>query len=155
MQRNKTDWAYQSASAEGATQIGLLKLVYDRLAHDLRTAAEAARRNDISARCAASNHALLLLGHLESWVEYLDDVKLSASLRQFYQLLRTRALHLQRNGSGVDFEQLAAFVVGARVAWDTKESELTRRVAEEAEAPSASVLVDSRVAGSNRSHWSA
>ena len=63
---------YRQAAANGATQIGILLIAYDALAADLLLAAEAASTGDIGTRCSRSNHALLLLGHLESWVGFLD-----------------------------------------------------------------------------------
>lgn len=114
-------FAYRSAAAEGATQIGLLTLAYDGLAHDLTKAAEAISSNDIVARCNASNHALLLLGHLDSWIQFLDDSTLAASLAEFYQTLRHEVLRFQQRGTREDFQRLASLVLETRAVWQRKE----------------------------------
>lgn len=121
---NQREFAYRSAAAEGATQIGVLTLAYDGLARDLKRAAEAVGRNDIAARCKASNHALLLLGHLEDWVQYLEGPQLCASLSHFYLTLRVRILQLQESGEAEDFEALASNVLETRATWQRKEQTL-------------------------------
>lgn len=113
---------YRSAAAEGATYIGSLLLVYDGIANDLRRAAEALTRNDIAGRCNASNHALLLLGHLESWAKSMEDPALETSLLQFYSYLRAQTLTLQNNAEPEQFHELARLVSETRAAWQQKEA---------------------------------
>lgn len=110
-------------AGEGATYIGLLLVVYDTLAEDLRRAGQAVERADIPARCDATNHAFLLLGHLESWTASLDDPTLQASLLQFYGYLRSQAM-LQQTASHPDgFFDLARLVGETRAAWQKRESQ--------------------------------
>ena len=113
---------YRRTAAEGATYIGLLLVVYDSLADDLRRAADAVTRNDIAGRCNASNHALLLLGHLESWISSLDDPALRNSLTQFYAYLRARTLALQAQPQARPFHELAHLIGETRAAWQQKET---------------------------------
>ena len=119
--------AYLSASAEGATQIGLHVMVYSTLAGDLLRAGEACRQGDIQSRCSASNRALLLLGHLEAWASTLDDQTLANSLQTFYQGIRREIVRLQGQGRSSEFDQLSAQVEGVRGAWQAKEQALTSR----------------------------
>ena len=113
---------YRQMAGEGATYIGLLLVVYDTLAADLRRAGQAIERGDIAARCDATNHALLLLGHLESWTASLDDATLQASLRQFYSYLRSQAMLLQTASNPAEFYELARLVGETRAAWQQRES---------------------------------
>lgn len=115
--------AYQTAAASGATQAGLLQLVYTRLAQDLLQAADAIRKDDIEGRCAASKHALLLLGHLESWVSDVKDHALAESLRAFYAMLRTAVLAQQAALDHARLEQCAQLVLDTRAAWQAKEED--------------------------------
>ena len=126
MFQHKTRAAYLSASANGATQIGLHIMVYDVLAGDLLRAGEACRKGDIAARCSASNRALLLLGHLESWTSCLDDQRLIQSLQAFYRGLRVDIVRLQVKGTPVDFSRLSETVQGVRTTWQDKELSDTR-----------------------------
>lgn len=115
---------YRQMAGEGATYIGLLLVVYDTLAEDLRQAGQAADRGDIAARCNASNHALTLLGHVESWAASLDDATLTSSLLQFYGYLRSQTLHLQTAKGGTEFYELARLVGETRACWQKRENQL-------------------------------
>ncbi|MGI4830061.1 MAG: flagellar protein FliS [Janthinobacterium lividum] len=109
------------AAADGATHVGMLVLVYDAIARDLIKAGQAVRSPDIERRCAVSGHALLLLGHLESWVDFLDDPRLCTSLQSFYAMLRTRILQLQSAPNAAEFEKLAQLVCDTRAVWQARE----------------------------------
>ena len=127
--------AYQTAAVNGATQAGLLQLVYTRLAQDFLRAAEAVRQNKIGERCTASNHALLLLGHLESWIPDLGDPKLAESLAAFYAMLRASVLQLQATLDAAKFEECAQLVLQMRAAWQAKEDNLLTAAGSVAAAP--------------------
>lgn len=127
--------AYRNSATEGATHLDILLACYDALAGEIRMAGEAAAKNDIPARCRHSQRALLLIGHLESWVSLLDDPELAGSLVSFYEYLRAEILQLQA-GSGLDkFMSLALVVCETRATWQKKGSiEQSRHGANE-EAP--------------------
>ena len=115
---------YRQVAAEGATYIGLLTVVLDSLAEDLRLAGLAAASRDIPARCAASNHAFLLLAHLESWATDLDEPALKASLLTFYSYVRSTLTTLQAHTTEQPFLDLAVHVTELRITWQTKEASL-------------------------------
>lgn len=114
--------AYRASATEGATHIDILLACYDALAEDIRLAGRSARACDVAARCRYSEHALLLVGHLESWVSLLDDVELAASVAKFYSYLRTAILRLQFSQESNEFMDLALAVCETRAAWQTKQS---------------------------------
>ncbi len=152
--RNATETLYRQVAAEGATYIGLLIVVYDSLAEDLRRAGLAVAANDISTRCTASNHALLLLGHLESWAASLEDLPLKASLTAFYSYLRSSILTLQTRNAAEPFHELAGEVTGLRATWQHKEFELRlARIKNLGGATARPSLSDD--ASDHRSRWSA
>ena len=115
---------YRQIAAEGASYIGLLTVVLDSLAEDLRRAGVAASRHDITSRCIASNHAFLLLGHLESWAAEMEEPALKASLLSFYFYLRATLLKLQIETSEHGFRDLAMHVTQLRITWQKKEMEV-------------------------------
>lgn len=123
MATSYSDVAYRTASASGATHIGLLLLVYDALASDFQKASGAVSRGDIAARCLYSNHALLLLGHLEEWCVLLNDESLATSLKSFYGHLRVNLLQYQTKGTPQDFSGLAIVVAETRAVWRLKEQQ--------------------------------
>lgn len=127
--------AYRNSATEGATHIDILLACYDSLAEDLRLAANAAANGSIATRCRYSHHALLLIGHLESWVSLLDDPDLAASLVSFYEYLRAEILQLQRGSELEKFMNLALVVCETRAVWQKKQSTELSRPQASSEAP--------------------
>ena len=113
---------YRSSSLAGATHIDLLIATYDGLAEDLRLAGEAAESGDIAERCRWTHHAMLLLGHLESWLPFLQERALEDTLSRFYVFLRGEMLRLQTGASRGRFLELAMHVCEARAAWQQRRS---------------------------------
>lgn len=119
----QTRQAYQNVVGEGATHAGLTQHVYHHLAQDLLRAAKGVRDGDIEARCLASNHALLLLGHLESWLDFLQgEPVLEESLRTFYGMLRVSILQAQGSLDADAFERAAQYVLETAAAWQVQGS---------------------------------
>jgi flagellin-specific chaperone FliS len=114
--------AYRNSATEGATHIDILLACYDALAEDIRLAGMFAVKGDVVSRCRHSEHALLLIGHLESWVPLLDDAELTASLTSFYTFLRAEILRLQISNELEEFMALALVVCETRAAWQKKQS---------------------------------
>jgi flagellin-specific chaperone FliS len=114
--------AYRAFATEGATHIDILLACYDALAEDIRLAGKFAVKGDVVSRCRHSERALLLIGHLESWVSLLDDHELAESLTNFYQYLRAEILRLQISSKLERFMALALVVCETRAAWQSKQS---------------------------------
>src|ERR1700744_2541222 len=114
--------AYRSSATEGATHVNILLACYDAVAEDIRLAGKFAVKGDIVSRCRHSDHALLLIGHLESWVSLLDDPELAESLTSFYQYLRVEILRLQAGRELEKFAALALVVCETRAVWQNKQS---------------------------------
>lgn len=114
--------AYRASGTEGATHIDILLACYDALAEDIQFAGKFASQGDIAARCRRSERALLLIGHLESWVTLLDDADLAAGLASFYEYLRAEILRLQLSTDLDDYMNLVLAVCETRAAWQKKHS---------------------------------
>jgi flagellin-specific chaperone FliS len=69
MKLSQTQKSYRMSAIQGASSIGLIIVLFDTLADDLRQAAAALRKNDIEERCRQLNHGSLVLGQLENWVD--------------------------------------------------------------------------------------
>lgn len=123
--------AYRAASLEHASHLDLLLASYDALAQDLRLAGLAAEQGQISERCRLSGHALLLLGHLESWTQLLQEPALENSLTNFYSFLRAGLMRNQASPSAENFSNLALLVCEVRASWQGKG---TRTAAEKSTA---------------------
>lgn len=149
----RSETFYRQAAGEGATYIGLLLVVYDTLAGDLRRAGQAVEAGDIAGRCDATNHALLLLGHLESWAASLAEVELRESLGRFYAFLRSQAIALQAATVGAGFADLAGLVEETRAVWQQKEASLSAVRLQARQLPAAFEAEEQSSA--SRGSWSA
>ncbi len=127
---------YRDCSVGGASHIGLMIVLFDRLVGDLRSAAEAVRRNDIESRCRELNHALLIVGQLESWVDRENGGETARQLATFYSYLRTRLLEASARQSAELFEAQMQTIAHIRSRWQLLEDSPASN-AGEAEEPSA------------------
>lgn len=116
----RAERAYRkTAAAAGGSGLGMLIALYDTLAGDLRRAAEAERANDIVKRCREVNHALLVLAHLEQWVERGSDGPLARQLKAFYATLRKKLIEAQVKRSPEMLEDQMVEVLKIREALQT------------------------------------
>lgn len=112
--------AYRNSAVDGATHLDILLACYDSLAEDIRLSGIAAEKGDYVARCRHSQHAFLLLGHLESWVDLHDEPELRDGLARFYGYARQELLRLQSARDFGCFTQLAMLVCETRGVWQRK-----------------------------------
>jgi flagellar protein FliS len=123
---NATEQAYRRTAAEGASGFGLLIALYDTLAGDLRRAAEALRRNDIEARCKELNHALLVIGYLDDWIDRKGGGDLAQKLVDFYAAMRAKLIEAQARNSPDLLEQQMDLVLSIRGTWHDLEARASR-----------------------------
>ena len=114
---NATELAYRRTAIEGASGFGLLIALFDTLAGDLRRAAEAQRIKDITKRCHEINHALLVIGYLEDWIDRESGGELAQKLIAFYATLRRVLIEAQVRQSAELLEQQMDMVLAIRGTW--------------------------------------
>ena len=112
-----TEMAYRKTAIGGASGFGLLIALYDTLAGDLRRAAEAERSNNLENRAKEVNHALLVVGYLEDWVERGSGGELADHLITFYRTLRARMIEAQVQRCPEMLEWQMAEVLKIRGIW--------------------------------------
>ncbi len=113
--------SYRQTALAGASGFGVLIALYDTLASDLQRAAEAERRNQIEERCRAANHALLVLSHLQEWVQRSSGGGLTDQLQRFYSTLRRNLILAQARRSAEMIEQQMEEVLRIRAVWQKME----------------------------------
>jgi len=121
MNRSDTLLSYRKSSIEGASPIGLVIALYDTLSGDLSRAAEALRNNDIEARCRQLNHATLVLGQLEDWIDLPNGGDLAVNLSTFYAYLRGRLLEAAITESPRLLEAQIELILEVRSAWQQRD----------------------------------
>ena len=152
-----TEMAYRRTAIGGASGFGLLVALYDTLAGDLRRAAEAERSNDLENRTKELNHALLVVAHLEDWVNRGSGGVLADQLTAFYRSLRRKMIEAQAKRSAAILVEQMSLVLKLREAWQGLElrgnssPQETRGWANPASYPGSSPAQHKQGA----SHWSA
>lgn len=113
----ETALSYRKSAIEGASSIGLMIALFDTLAGDIRRAADALRKNDIGTRCSELNHAALVLGHLENWLDLKNGGESAQTLSRFYAYLRAKMMEAAGTKSARLLETQIDMILHVRSAW--------------------------------------
>jgi flagellar protein FliS len=112
-----TELSYRKSAIEGASPIGLMIALLDALVCDFRRAANAIRKNDIETRCKELDHALLVLGRLETWVDMKNGGEPAQNLSRFYAYLRAKMIEASIKKSAAVLDAQIETIVHVRSAW--------------------------------------
>jgi flagellar biosynthetic protein FliS len=115
--KQSNDLSYRKSAIEGASPIGLVIALYDTLWGDLRRAAAAIRENDIEKRCRELNHAALVLGQLENWIDLKNGGELAKNLTQLYAYLRAKMMEASIAKSAPMLEAQMELILHVRTSW--------------------------------------
>jgi flagellar protein FliS len=122
MKANVIELSYRRSAIQGASPIGLVIALYDTLTGDLRRAATAIRLNDIETRCTQLNHATLVIGQLEDWLDKSNGGELAQNLAHFYIYLRTKLFEAGVKQSASILEAQIELIVQLRSAWQQRDT---------------------------------
>ena len=117
MKLSETELSYRRSAIEGASPIGLMIALFDTLVGDLRRAAFALRKNDIETRCRELNHATLVLGQLNEWVDLENGGESAQTLSRFYAYLRAKMMEAAVTQSAKLLEKQIDMILHVRTAW--------------------------------------
>jgi flagellar protein FliS len=131
-----TELTYRRSSIAGATSIGLMIVLFDTLVGDLRRAANALRKDDIETRCRELNHAALVLGQLESWVDLKNGGESAETLSRFYAYLRAKMMEASINKSAAVLDTQIDMILHVRSAWQQLDTSPLPTAEEQAGGPS-------------------
>jgi len=109
--------AYREADVRGATAVRLVVLLYEQLIQDLSKAAQAIEQNDIELRTNRINHAILVIGYLQSPLDFAKGGKVAKNLDNFYNALRKNLVQVQFFPSPAGIPPLLKDVLAVREAW--------------------------------------
>jgi flagellar protein FliS len=124
----ETGMSYRRAAIEGASNIGLMIALLDTLVGDLRRATVAMRANDIETRCRELNHAALVLGQLESWVDLKNGGEPAQALSRLYAYLRSKMMEASVNKSARLLETQIEMILHVRSSWQQLDASPTKEV---------------------------
>lgn len=117
-----TELYYRKSAAQGANGFGVLIALYDTLAGDLRRAAAAERSSNLEQRCVEVNHAFVVIGYLEDWIERAGGGELAEQLTSLYSSLRRKLLEAQAKRSPDILEQQMEQILHLRESWQKLET---------------------------------
>lgn len=109
--------AYRENEVRGASPGRLVVLLYEQLIWDLTQAAEALEHNDIGLRTKLINHAVLVVGHVQSALDFANGGKVAKDLDHFYNVLRHNLVQVQFHPSKLGFDHLITDLLTVREAW--------------------------------------
>ena len=109
--------AYRENDVRGATAVRLVVLLYEQLVQDLRQALQAIEQNDIEVRTKRINHAILVIGHLQSPLDFANGGKVAQDLDHFYNVLRQNLVQVQFHPSQAELSQQITDLLAVREAW--------------------------------------
>ena len=109
--------AYRENDVRGASPSRLIVLLYDQLVQDLNHALQALEQNEVEQRTRHINHAVLVIGHLQSALDFDQGGAVAKELDNYYNALRQGLVHAQFLPSRSAIAQLITDVVAVREAW--------------------------------------
>ena len=111
------EMSYTLSAIEGASPIGLIVVLFDTLAGDLRRAAAALNQSDIETRCKELNHATLVIGQLASWIDLAKGGESARNLAGFYAYLQAKMMEAAVSKSAKPLEAPIQMILQVRTAW--------------------------------------
>jgi flagellar protein FliS len=126
MTENDPISSYQQASACGATPVGQIVALYDTILRDFSRALAAQQARAIETRVLELNHALLVIGHMQSILDHERGGQPAKHLDRFYDITRGMILDANVRPTPEAFEKLIDLYAGLRKAWQQAEQELAR-----------------------------
>ena len=118
MNWKETELSYRKAAIQNATSVGLVIIMYDMLAADLRRAIEAMHAKDVEKRSAELKHAFLVLLQLESSLDMEKGGQAARNLSHFYSVSRAKILEAHFKVSAEMLQRQIDLIVDVRTAWE-------------------------------------
>ncbi len=109
--------SYSQAGALGASPVGLVVRLYEKMIDDMRQVSDAIEKKDIRRRAERIKHAILIVGHLQSSLDFDNGGKVARDLDSLYNTWRGNLLHVQFHPSQRSVRQLITDVLAVRKAW--------------------------------------
>jgi flagellar protein FliS len=109
--------SYREAAVQGASPVELVVRLYEQMIEDLRQASAAIEKKDTQQRTNRIRHAILIVGHLQSSLDFGNGGKVAQDLDNFYDVLRQNLLQVQFSPSKGRVRQLITDLLAVREAW--------------------------------------
>jgi flagellar protein FliS len=81
-------FSYRQTTVQGASPVRLVVLLYEQVIQDLTHAMRSVEKNDIEQRTRQINHALTVLGYLQSTLNFENGGEVAQNLNRLYNVVR-------------------------------------------------------------------
>ena len=108
---------YRENAVRGASAVRHVVLLYEQVVEDLRRAAKAITQNNIEARTNAINHAIVIIGALQSRLNFEVGGKVARDLNRFYNTTRRSLIDAQFQASQEILKEQIDIFLNMREAW--------------------------------------
>jgi flagellar protein FliS len=112
-----TAFAYQQSTASAASSVGQVVALYDRILRDLRSAIAAIGAGQIENRVNSLNHALTIIGELQSVLDFQRGGEAARNLDSFYTITRGMVTEAGVTSSVDQLQELVSMFARIRAAW--------------------------------------
>jgi flagellar protein FliS len=109
--------SYREGTVRGANPVELVVRLYEQMIEDLRQVAIAIEQKDIGRRTKRINHVILVIGHLQSSLDFAQGGKVAKNLDNFYNVLRQNLIQVQFHPSKRAVAQVITDLLMLREAW--------------------------------------
>src|ERR1039457_6630692 len=109
--------SYREATVGGASPVELVVRLYEQMIKDLREVADAIEKKDIRLRTNRIKHAILVVGHLQSSLDFAKGGKVAKDLDNFYNAVRQSLVWVQFHPSQRGVTQLITDLLAVREGW--------------------------------------
>jgi len=147
MNSHESASAYRQSTGFGATAVGQIIALYDTILRDLRQASSAIESGEIEQRVNSSNHALIVIGELQSVLDFERGGTSARILNSFYTVSRVMLTEASILSSREKFQELIAMFARLRAAWSAAD-----RVVVPSEPPDRLRISTSSVAANPQRH---
>jgi flagellar protein FliS len=110
-------FTYRETASLGASPVGVVILLYDRLAQDIHAAIAAMKSADVEARSSSINHGLLILQQLQGSLDFAAGGAAARQLDVFYSHIRGKLLEAQIRQSPEMLLAQAQAIAQVRQSW--------------------------------------
>ena len=121
--------AYRESAVRGASPVGLIVILYEEIIRSIRKAQRALALDKVEDRSNALTHAIQVVGHLQTVLDFEKGGALAQELSTFYTLARNKLLELNAKPQDRLFEDIAVEFTKMKAAWQRVERDLVPEIA--------------------------
>lgn len=141
--------AYRELAVRSASPVGLVVILYEEVIRCLRRALNAVQRNNTERRTIELSHAILVIGHLQSVLDYEKGGDVARGLSNFYNSSRSKILECTGPRAQELLESLAAEFSSMAEGWQQIDRELNQQAGAELEPAMAGAVPATMLRGAD------